>query len=123
MSEWGPSPMSTRHAPVSKYAAPDGKHYWNCWTNNYQAVRDGYCIHVFCEEDRTGRTCCGVIAQQGGGESYPLDGRPSCLKCRRIMIKRGALLDTTLADTNRYSTAHTGSDGNSSGKNLGAGGG
>ena len=79
-----------RHS-LDSYVAPDGKHYWNCWTGNYQASRDGYVIHVFCEEDRTGRMLCGGVAWEGGGESYPRDGRPSCLKCERIMVRRGAL--------------------------------
>lgn len=70
----------------------DGKHYWNCWTRNYQSARDGYCIHAFCEEDRTEKTLCGVVATEGGGQSFPHDeNQPSCLKCRRIMFKRGAL--------------------------------
>lgn len=72
-------------------AALDGKHYWNCWTNNYRPERDGYCIHVFCEEDRTGRTLCGCISSDGGGESYPLEGMPSCLRCLRIMKSRSAI--------------------------------
>jgi len=75
----------------SIYAAPDGKHYWNCWTNNYRPERDGYIIHVFCEEDRTGRTLCGCLTSDGGGESYPRDGVPSCRRCKTIMKKRGAL--------------------------------
>jgi hypothetical protein len=79
-----------------KYAAIDGKHYWNCWTSNYQPERDGYCIHAFCEEDRTGRALCGVRQIEGGGQSFPNDvPTPSCLKCRRIMIKRGAILTST----------------------------
>lgn len=79
----------------SKYAALDGKHYWNCWTRNYQPERDGYCIHAFCEEDRTGRTLCGVIANDGGLQSFPHDeDQPSCLKCRAIMIKRKAITIT-----------------------------
>lgn len=78
-----------------KYVAPDGRHYWNCWTSNYRQERDGYCIHAFCEEDRTGRTLCGVRSSDGGGESFPKDGRPSCTKCRRTMTNRGALLVIT----------------------------
>lgn len=74
------------------YRAADGKHYWNCWTHNYSAARDGYCIHAFCEEDRTGRALCGVRTADGGGLSFPHDDdAPSCLKCRRIMQKRGAI--------------------------------
>jgi hypothetical protein len=74
------------------YVAPDGKHYWNCWTSNYQPARDGYCIHAFCEEDRSGATLCGVRNTiNGGGESFPRNGAPSCLRCRRTMEKRGAL--------------------------------
>lgn len=78
-------------AQGSAYAAHDGKHYWNCWTENYQWRRDGYCIHVFCEEDKTGRTLCGVVASNGGGEAYPRDGAPSCRKCLSAMQRRGAL--------------------------------
>lgn len=74
-----------------RYVAPDGKHYWNCWTSNYQPDRDGYVIHAFCEEDRTGRTLCGVTSSDGGGESFPLDGQPSCRRCKGTMVKRGAL--------------------------------
>lgn len=74
------------------FQADDGKHYWNCWTRNYQPDRDGYCMHAFCEEDRTGRALCGVKTSDGGGLSYPneLDA-PSCRKCRKIMQKRKAL--------------------------------
>lgn len=83
---------SLKKTKPDPYKATDGKHYWNCWTNNYQADRDGYCQHAFCEEDKTGKTLCGVATQGGGGISIPneLDS-PSCLKCRRIMEKRGAL--------------------------------
>jgi len=74
------------------YKASDGKHYWNCWTNNYLASRDGYCQHAFCEEDRTGKTLCGAVSQEGGGISIPNElDKPSCLKCSAIMLKRGAL--------------------------------
>jgi len=75
----------------SDWRALDGKHYWNCWTNNYQLDRDGYCIHAFCEEDKTGRALCGVKTQDGGGVSFPLEGRPSCIRCERVMKKRGVL--------------------------------
>jgi hypothetical protein len=75
------------------YVAPDGKHYWNCWTWNYSRREDGYIIHAFCEENKTGRALCGVWSREGGGLSIPNDLRfPSCLRCRRIMEKRGALL-------------------------------
>lgn len=73
------------------YAALDGRHYWNCWTSNYQRHRDGYCIHAFCEEERTGRTLCGVRSSEGGGLSFPKDGEPSCIRCLGTMTKRGAL--------------------------------
>lgn len=69
-----PATGSAVPAKKDEYVANDGKHYWNVWTNNYQRERDGYCIHAFCEEDRTGRTLCGVIGQEGGGESFPKDG-------------------------------------------------
>lgn len=76
------------------YVALDGKHYWNSWTRNYQPDRDGFCQHAFCEEDRTGRTLCGVVSAQGGGLAYPKElDQPSCLKCRRIMVRRGAIKD------------------------------
>lgn len=83
--------MSKRTPKSDPYVAADGKHYWNCWTNNYQRSRDGYCIHAFCEEDQTGRMLCGAVGAEGGGESFPKDGQPSCLKCRRIMDRRGVL--------------------------------
>ena len=76
---------------ADNYVARDGKHYWNCWTRNYQPDRQGYCIHAFCEEDRTGRTLCGVVASQGGGESFPADGQPSCYRCARTMRNRGVI--------------------------------
>lgn len=82
------------HGVVGKkddWRASDGKHYWNCWTSNYQPERDGYCIHAFCEEDKAGRTLCGVKAENGGGVSFPSEGKPSCLKCERAMIRRGVL--------------------------------
>ena len=83
-----------------EYAALDGKHYWNCWGGRYHPERDGYCIHVFCEEDKTPNTLCGFKnATEGGGLSVPnqLD-TPSCLRCRRIMQKRAALISRA-ADT------------------------
>lgn len=80
----------------ANYAAADGKHYWNCWTRNYQPERDGYCIHVFCEEDKSERTLCGVVAADGGGLSCPLEAVPSCRRCQKIMVKRGALLPSHL---------------------------
>lgn len=82
------------HGAVGKQdlRARDGKHYWNGWTSNYQPSRDGYCIHAFCEEDKTGRALCGVTLSQGGFQSFPHDiDRPSCLKCRRVMERRGVL--------------------------------
>lgn len=78
------------------YVAADGKHYWNCWTTNYQPERDGYCIHAFCEEDLGTRALCGAKISEGGGQSVPREEIPSCLKCRRIMIKRGALNDQNM---------------------------
>lgn len=89
----GPSGFrSTVKTKADPYKAADGKHYWNCWTNNYQVSRDGYCQHAFCEEDRTGKTLCGVVSREGGGISIPNElDKPSCLKCRAIMLKRGAL--------------------------------
>lgn len=77
-----------------EYAALDGNHYWNAWTRNYRWDGDGYIQHAFCQEDRSGRTLCGVVALDGGGLSYPNDlDRPSCMKCRQIMVKRGAIRD------------------------------
>lgn len=74
------------------FVSPDGKHYWNCWTRNYQPSRDGYCQHAFCEEDHSGKTLCGVVSSDGGGMSIPNElSQPSCKKCRNIMQKRGAL--------------------------------
>lgn len=75
------------------YRAADGKHYWNCWGGRYEWQRDGFCIHVFCEEDKNDKTLCGFRgASEGGGLSVPNDlDTPSCLKCRRIMQKRGAI--------------------------------
>lgn len=73
------------------YKAADGKHYWNGWTSNYQPDRDGYCIHAFCEEDRNGTSLCGVVLREGGGESFPMSGAPSCCRCKATMTKRGAL--------------------------------
>lgn len=76
-----------------KYAAKDGKHYWNGWTNNYRVSRDGYCNHAWCEEDsKKGKALCGVKLMEGGGMGIPHElDHPSCLKCRRTMIKRGAI--------------------------------
>ncbi len=82
-----------------RYKALDGKHYWNCWTRNYQADRDGYAQHAFCEEDRSGRALCGVVAAQGGAQSYPHEiDQPSCLKCCAIMVKRGAIKVATVEE-------------------------
>lgn len=75
----------------SNFVAKDGKHYWNCWTRNYQPNRDGYCIHAFCAQERTGRTLCGATINETGLESFPSEGRPSCFRCRKIMKKRGVL--------------------------------
>ena len=77
-----------------QYAARDGRHYWNGWTRNYQWHRDGYCIHAFCEEDKTGRALCGVRLNEGGGMSFPLEGVPSCLRCHKTMEKRGLINPT-----------------------------
>lgn len=71
-----------------KFIAADGKNYWNCWTRNYQMDRDGYCIHAFCEQDRTGRTLCGAKINETGLESVPSEGKPSCHRCTKIMQKR-----------------------------------
>lgn len=70
--------------------ASDGKHYWNCWTGNYRPEDDGYIIHAFCEEDKTGRALCGVRCQNGGGISFPSEGKPSCFKCLKIFDSRNA---------------------------------
>lgn len=75
-------------AKAVNLAASDGKHYWNCWTSNYLPREDGYRIHAFCEEDRKGRTLCGVRAQNGGGVSFPHEGKPSCHRCLKIFNKR-----------------------------------
>lgn len=75
-------------------AASDGKHYWNCWTSNYRPESDGYIIHAFCEEDKTGRALCGCRCQNGGGVSFPSEGRPSCFRCQRSMEFRGVLNPT-----------------------------
>ena len=73
------------------YVAPDGKHYWNCWTANYRPKEDGFIIHAWCDEDKTGRALCGVKSSDGGGMSFPREGIPGCIRCRKTMEKRGAL--------------------------------
>jgi hypothetical protein len=86
--------MPKANGAMSKYAAADGKHYWNCWTNNYRPAEDGYITHAFCEEDKGPRALCGAKTVEGGGLSIPHDiARPGCIKCHHIMKKRGALLE------------------------------
>ncbi len=91
-ADQGTYTMKRRLPKIDSYRAPDGLHYWNCWTSNYRRADDGYTIHAFCEEDRTGRALCGVRTAEGGGESFPRDGWPSCVRCKATMVKRGALV-------------------------------
>lgn len=80
------------HAAAGSDAAADGKTYWNCWTSNYRRDVDGYIEHAFCLEERTGKTLCGVPFTEGGMVSIPREmDQPTCLKCERIMRRRGAI--------------------------------
>lgn len=74
--------------------ALDGKTYWNGWTNNYRPGPDigGYIEHAICEEDRTGKSLCGVRIQDSGLMSIPGEmNQPGCRRCAAIMRKRGAI--------------------------------
>lgn len=67
-------------------------HIWNGWSNNYQPSRDGYIIHMF-EERKTNvptRSLCGVLIQDSGLMNLN-ETEPGCIRCRRILRKRGLL--------------------------------
>lgn len=77
---------------VKSYVASDGKHYWNGWTGAYRVQHGTHMTHAFCDEDKTVRSLCGVEIAEGGGLSIPSETKPGCLKCYRILIKRGITL-------------------------------
>lgn len=66
----------------------DPTRYWNTWSNNYCPERDGYCIHVFDENEPTGRALCGAPSVEGGGLNLT-ETHVSCKRCQSILRKRG----------------------------------
>lgn len=73
------------------------KHYWNGWSNNMipEFGGGGYIIHMFeLTEDmrhaKTGRALCGApIVESGFVDLNEVE--PGCIRCRRILRKRGLL--------------------------------
>lgn len=67
---------------------------WNGWSNNYSRKNDGYIIHMWQEEKRKtlkpNRSFCGVVIQDSGLQNLN-ETEPGCVKCRRILRKRGLL--------------------------------
>lgn len=65
---------------------------WNGWSNNYVRKEDGYIIHMFEEkkENIPRRSLCGVLIQDSGLMNLN-ETEPGCIKCRRILTKRGLM--------------------------------
>lgn len=65
---------------------------WNCWSGNliYDDGEPGYIIHMFDEAAKTGRSLCGVRYQDSGMLNLN-EVEPGCIKCRRVLEKRGLL--------------------------------
>lgn len=65
---------------------------WNGWSHNYVRKNDGYITHMFEEKKGQGRqrSLCGVLIQDSGLLNLN-EVEPGCIKCRRILRKRGLL--------------------------------
>jgi hypothetical protein len=75
---------------------------WNVWAY-YSRSEDGCIIHAQEEGSATaqkGRAICGTKVSDGGGLNLKEDPwEPSCIRCRKILIKRGLLDPDEYFDT------------------------
>lgn len=70
-------------------------HIWNGWSSNmvYDDGGPGYIVHM-CEEAESGwpeRSLCGVKIRETGALTLN-ETEPGCIKCRRILRKRGLIV-------------------------------
>ncbi|ALN21844.1 hypothetical protein SAMN05216576_107153 [Ectopseudomonas chengduensis] len=65
--------------------------YWVQW-RSYNSKERGYCTHAVEYDANDNRALCGVIADDGAGQTLTdTNGHIGCRRCKKALAKRGVI--------------------------------